>query len=193
LYGVYRFRFRLRQGFGRTTWRIHSSSLDVTMDDTEREFEYKPRWTTILACGVFFGLCAVVLGIKAANNDRGLIINGIIELGPDGATLFYWVLTTSSIGFVAVAILIAYHRLTYRQRLAFGVSSLIGPTSRWSRQEREIAYRDIRELSTITISGQRFLYITHLGGKYTIAASLLPSKAAFEEVCELLATKVREL
>jgi hypothetical protein len=165
----------------------------LLVSNIEREFEYKPRWTTILACGAFFSLCAVVLGIKAANNGGGLLINGIIELGPAGATIFYWVLTAGSVGFVAAAVLIAYHRLMYRQRLAFSQSALIGPASRWSQQEREIAYRDICELSTVTVSGQRFLYITHLGGKYTISASLLPSKAAFEEICELLAEKVREL
>jgi hypothetical protein len=163
------------------------------VNEIEREFAYHPKWTTILACAGFFGLAAVVLGIKAANNDRGLIINGIVELGPEGATVFYWVLTAASMGFVAAAVLIAYHRLTYRQRLAFGRSALIVPAWRWSRQEKEIAYQDIRELSTATISGQRFLNITHRGGKFTITASLLPSKAAFEEVRELLAAKIRDL
>lgn len=163
------------------------------MNDIEREFEYEPTWTTIMMCSACISVCAAVLGIKAANNDRGLIINGIIELEPSGATIFYWILTACSIGFVAAAVIMVYHRLTYRQRLAFGRSALIGPTSRWSREEMEIAYRDIHELSTVTIGGQRFLYITHQGGKYTVTASLLPSKAAFEEVCELLAAKVREL
>ena len=39
-----------------------------------------------------------------------------------------------------------------------------------------------------------FLLLQRLqdGGKYTITASLLPSKVAFEEVYELLAAKVRE-
>jgi histidinol phosphatase-like PHP family hydrolase len=61
-----------------------------------------------------------------------------------------------------------------------------------SREEKEIAYRDISELTEATISGQRFLYIMHPGGEFTIAASMLPSKAAFAEVCELLARRIRE-
>jgi hypothetical protein len=158
----------------------------------EREYEYRPKWTTIAFCGLFFGLCAVVLGFKAAGNDRGVIINRVIELSPDWATGFYWVLTALSVGFVVIAAFFAYCRLTFRQRLAFGSAVMTVPASRWSRDEKEIAYRDIQALSEATISGQRFLYITHAGGKYTVIASMLPSKAAFAEVCELLAARVQD-
>jgi hypothetical protein len=162
------------------------------MSGDDREYDYKPKWTLIVCCAIFFGLGAVVLGSKAANNDRGLIINHVIELGPDNAMIFYWTLTACGIGFVAIAALLAYHRLAYQQRLAFGPAALIVPVSRWSRAEKEIAYRDIRELSRVTVNGQRFLYVMHLGGKHTIAASMLPSREAFEEICELLAARVRE-
>jgi hypothetical protein len=162
------------------------------MADVEREYAYRPKWSLIAFCAAFFGLCAVVLGSKAANNDRGVIISRIIELDPDGATAFYWALTAGSGAFVAVAAFLAYHRLAYRQRLAFASATLIVPASRWSRFEKMIAYRDIRELSERSISGQRFLDIVHVGGKYTINAAMLSSQVAFEEVRRLLAAKVRE-
>jgi hypothetical protein len=164
---------------------------EENMESMEREYEYKPKWTLILFCALFFGLCAVVLGVKAARNDRGLIINGLFELGPGGATTFYWVLCAGGVGFVVLVAFLAYHRLRFRQRLAFGPAAVTVPVSRWSAQEKEIAYRDISALSTAQISGQRFLYITHPGGRYTITASMLPSKAAFAEVCALLEDKVR--
>jgi len=108
----------------------------------ELEFEYRPKRTAIVLSGGFFGLCAAVLGATAANNDRGVIINRIIELDPEGATTFYWVLTALSGGFVALAAFLAYHRLTSRQRIAFGPAALTVPASRWSRAEKEFAYRD---------------------------------------------------
>jgi hypothetical protein len=37
----------------------------------------------------------------------------------------------------------------------------------------------------------RFLNVTHTGGEQRIAAAELPCQAAFEEVCELLAARVR--
>ena len=162
------------------------------MGDGEREYEYKPKWTVIVFCVAFCGSCAVVLGFKAANNERGVTINHLIELGPDGATAFFWSLTACSCGFVAIAVHLAYHRIAFRQRLAFGPASLTVPVSRWSHVEKEIAYSDIKELTERTISGQRFLYVTHPGGKYTITAAMLPSRAVFDEVCELLAARVRE-
>jgi hypothetical protein len=157
----------------------------------EREYQYRPRWTTVVFCAVVFGLGAVVLGWKAATNDRGLIINPVIRLGPDGATAFYWALAALGGGFVAVAGLLVYHRVTFRQRLVFGPSALIGPASRWSRQQTEIAYRDIPGLSETAVSGQQFVHVRHAGGKDTITASMLPSKAAYAEVCEPLAALVR--
>lgn len=54
------------------------------MDGDVREYEYRPKLTMILLSTAFFGLCTVVLCVKAANNDRGVIINGIVELGPMG-------------------------------------------------------------------------------------------------------------
>ncbi len=157
-----------------------------------REYEYKPRWKPIVLGIAFFGLAAVFLGSEAACNDRGLIINRFIELGPEGATVFYWVLTACSVGFVAIGVLLAHHRTAYQQRLVFGTAAVTVPASRWSREEKVIVYREIRKLSTATVGSQWFLYVLHPSGRYTITASMLPSTESFEEVCELLAAKVQE-
>jgi hypothetical protein len=91
--------------------------------DTREYDDTRPKWPTIVLCAGFFGLSAAVLGAKAANNDRGLIINHVIELGPEGATTFYWALTALSVGFVAISAFMACHRLGYRRRLAVGPAS----------------------------------------------------------------------
>jgi hypothetical protein len=162
----------------------------LASDPPEREYPYRPRWTVIVFTGVFFGACALVLGERAVDNRRGLIINGIIELGPDGATGFYYVLSALSVGFVIVSAFLAYHRLTFQQRLVFGTAAMTVPVSRWSRATQQIAYRDIQRMSGAVISGQTFLYVDHVGGRFTIVASMLPSQAEFEEVRALLAAKM---
>ncbi|MGL4462829.1 MAG: hypothetical protein ACRC1K_11820 [Planctomycetia bacterium] len=162
------------------------------MDGVERQYDYRPKATTIVLGAAFFSFCALILCIKAANNDRGLVVKRIVELGPDGATAFYWFLAACSGGFVALAALLAIQRLSIRQRLAFGSTAFSAPASLWSRENMEIAYRDVLALSVTTIGGQRFLYVTHRGGKSVVNASMLPSKAAFAEVCELLAAKTDE-
>lgn len=160
------------------------------MDGDPREYKYRPKWTMIVLCAAFFGWCAAVLGTAAANNYSGANILHI-ELGPDGATTFYWVVTAISGGFVAMAAFLAYHRVTFQQRLVFNPAAMTVPASWWSREEKEIAYRDIVTLSEARIYWQRFLYVTHPGGKYAIRAFMLPSKAAFAEVRVLLAAKVQ--
>jgi hypothetical protein len=42
------------------------------------------------------------------------------------------------------------------------------------------------------MNGQRFLYVMHAGGKYTITASWLSSESAFEELCQALEARVSE-
>jgi len=162
------------------------------MSIVEREYEYKPKWALILLCSGFFGICAVVLGLKAFKNDRGLNISGILELSPENAKGFYWVLCWLSVGFVVAAGVLAVTRLWLRQRVAFTQSSILLPRSRWSSEEIVIDYEAITGLSTSAVAGQRFLHLRHRGGKQTITASLLPSKAAFEEVCELLTARVSQ-
>jgi hypothetical protein len=148
----------------------------------ERQYDYKPKWTVIVLCGVFFGACALVLGVKANGNERGLIINGIIELSPDGATTLYWVLTALSIGFVIVAGLLAVIRLTLHQRIVLAEACLTVPRSRWSGEEVTVPFADIVELSASEVSGQRFLKIVYKGGKFTLTASMLPRKGDFDEI-----------
>ncbi len=84
----------------------------------------------------------------------------------------------------------AYLRLTVTQRIALGPKALTVPASRWSADETEIAYAAIAGLSEAKLNGQRFLHIDHIGGRFTLTASLLPSKAAFDEVRDAITAEV---
>jgi hypothetical protein len=159
------------------------------MNGIEREYEYRSHFALIIGCALFFGLGAIVLAAKAATNDHGVIINSVVRvtLGPVGATVFYWFLSLfSTLLFLAI---LRFHRVIFRQRLAFGPATLIVPVSRWNTKEKEIAYQDIEEISTTQVSGRWVLDIHHRGGKFTIAASMLSSREAFDELRELLAAK----
>jgi len=162
----------------------------MTGESPEREFPYRPRWTAIVLGGSFFAVCALFLGHRASTNTRGLILEGFIRLDPEQARVFYGVLAALAVGFVIASCFLAFHRLTFEQRLTFGPTAMTVPASRWSRATKQIAYRDIRQLSLATVSGQTFLYVHHVGGKFTIVASMLPSRETFDEVRALLAAKL---
>ena len=147
-----------------------------------RQYDYQPKWTIILLCAFFFGGCALILGAKANGNDHGLIINGIIELSADSATVFYWVLAALSIGFVVTAGFLAIVRLTVRQRIALSVTSITIPRSRWSSEEIAVPFGEIVELSASQVTGQRFLTIVYNAGKFTLNASMLARKEDFEDI-----------
>lgn len=159
------------------------------MNVIERKFEYKSHFVLITVCALFFGLGTFLLAAKAFTNDRGVIINGPLrmDLGPAGATVFYWILCSFSV-LLCVAIL-AFHRVIFGQRITFGPAALTVPVSRWTTKEKQIAYEDIDELSTRQMGGWWVLNIHHKGGKFTIAASMLSTRPAFDELCELLALK----
>ena len=92
-----------------------------------REFTYTPRWGVMIAGAVFFGICGLVSRAQADSNDRGLIINGIIELSSSSATIFYWVLTWMSFASVAIAALMLVVRVLNPQKLVFAESGLYAP------------------------------------------------------------------
>jgi hypothetical protein len=63
----------------------------------------RPYKEAILAL-VFFGACAAFFYVRARNNDRGLILNGVIEMGPEGADWFYAILGILSAGMASIGL-----------------------------------------------------------------------------------------
>lgn len=53
---------------------------------------------------VFFGPCAAFFYHRATTNDRGLILNGLIEMGPEAADWFYAIFGIMSAGFVVMGL-----------------------------------------------------------------------------------------
>lgn len=162
----------------------------VTAHDAEREYPYRPSWPGIVFTVAFFGLVAIFAGMTAAQNDKPLLIKGVIRLETDAATIFLWTATAFCALLFTLSASQVYRRIVYRQRLVLGPTALKLPASDFSSEETEIPFQDIHDLSVAHAYGQRCLYVTHAGGKRRIAASLLASKAAFDEICDLLAAHV---
>jgi hypothetical protein len=131
---------------------------------------------------LFFGACAVFLGMKAAANDRGLIINGLIELSSGGATIFYWVIAATSFVFVAAGVFLTVLGLTLAQRIIVTDSCIVVPKSRFTTELVTVPFDGIQDWSETEVQGHRFLKIMHQEGTFEIVASMLPAKEDLAQI-----------
>lgn len=124
----------------------------------------------MLFATAFFSVCTVALGLAASRNNRGMLIGGVIELGPTGATVFYWVLFTFGVLSVICLVALGYQRLRYRRRIVLGHQSIIVPANGWSAAEKQIDFRDIQTLTAFRLPmfAGRVLNITYIGGRCNI-------------------------
>lgn len=155
-----------------------------------KTYPYNPKATTIILCILLFGACAVMLGWKAAMNDRGLILNGVITLSEYGASVFYWTLATLSVGFVLIGILLTIQRAMGSVSLEISNSAVRLPSGFLKRSITEIDLADVIDLSETTVQGQRFFYLHTAAKKYCLNRALMPSKADYEDAKVLITAAI---
>ncbi len=157
----------------------------------QKEYPYKPRIIFVLGAVLFFGAIAAMFTNEALTNDRGLIINGIITLGPGGATIFYWVMVGACAVFVFGGLWAIIMGLTSDRRLTITEAGIRAPKGGYSKQYMSINFSDMFKVTVQSVNKQRFLTLHHKDGKLSIAQSMLPDKEAFEEVVRMVTQKVK--
>lgn len=130
------------------------------------------------------------MGNVALNNDRGLILNRVIELSQQSATIFYWVITFAALVFVLAGLMILITSLTSNREIIITASSITAPKNGFSKLSITVNYVDITNINTQIVQKTKILNIVHRNGKLSIANSILPNKAAFEELVSQLQIKV---
>ncbi|MEI6398553.1 MAG: hypothetical protein WCO71_07280 [Pseudomonadota bacterium] len=154
-------------------------------------YPYNPKWRAILNCLLFFGACSAFMAYRAFHNTVGLTINGVITLGPAGATVFCWVVAAGGAGFLLLALLLTFRRIASPQVFELGTDALVLPHGFLQRQPTRIAYSDIQGLSEVQVYRQTFLYVTVAGRKFTIIASAFPDKDSYLAVRDFLLSHVQ--
>lgn len=154
-----------------------------------KRYPYKQKWWVGPACVVFFGLCAWMFWHKVRQAPRGLIINHAIELSPSSAQTFHWLLFCAALMFVALGLAVSALSFQQERYITLTSRALSAPKSGFSKVVIEVPFQSITSLQVQAVQRQRFLHIHHRAGKLSIAQSMLPSQADFEELCELVAAK----
>ena len=152
------------------------------MADTQiKIYPYKQKKGTLWLCILFFGACTLILGNTAANNDSGVVINGIIRLSPEHGTWFYWTLTVCAAGFVALG-LFALLKSGNDLKITLDELYLRAPKSAFNSRIISIPYKDIKNMKLSAVSQQTFLTIEGAQKKVVIVSNMLPDKEAFDDM-----------
>jgi hypothetical protein len=155
------------------------------------EYRYKPKPWVMLAAMLFFAAAAVFLTMEALTNERGLIIQRVIHLSPQGATITYWCMAVVSAVFAIGGLAGFIAALVSKQYLRLTPTEISAPRFAWSRANTIVRLKEITEISVQAVQNQRFLNLRYAGGKLSITQSFLPSAAAFEELHRALVSRAR--
>ena len=154
-------------------------------------YPYRPQTKRLVFALAFFGLGTPVIAYDAMTNDRGLILDGLIHLSRDNATIFYWALAAACglMTLVGVATLIRSALVT--RTITLTATSLSSPRTIFSSGVFTVSFSDVQSLTVQQIRRQRFLAVRHRGGTLSIPALYLPDARVFEQFCAETELRVR--
>lgn len=151
------------------------------------QYPYETHSGKMLLGGVFSSIGAVVLFYMAKTNNRGLILNHLVEFSPGQATIFYLVLAGLA-GLGAVLGLLAFiGNQGGPKQLTLTETRLTVPSIIFGGSQKVVKVSDIQWLSLVAFKGYRYLYVRHSSGKIRINEECFPSNAAFAELYHALA------
>ncbi len=154
------------------------------------KFGYSARLWMIIPGLLMFSCASYVFTHLAINNDRGLLINGIIHLNSIGASVLYASIGAISALYVPLGVLSAY-RLIYNKnpKLSFYENHIFIPQIGLT-PERKILYHSILAFYEIEMYGHRILEIQVNEGKVArISGTHLSKSEDFDRIVRELRLK----
>ncbi len=162
-------------------------------DSIEREYRYRHRLYFLWSATTFFGLMSGLAVYFALTNSDPVYLQGVLEFPAALANIGSWFAGALFACLFAWGLVFVIQALTRRQRIALTSSALLVPKGFWSSGDQAIPYHDIVELVPHTEPDRSLaLIVRHRQGKFPISESLLPSKAAFQELWGALAGRVAD-
>lgn len=154
-------------------------------------FDYKPKPWTMLIAVLFFGACGAGIGQMARTNDVGLVINHIIHLGPQGATIFYWALALASLAFVIAGFYGIWLALTSDNKLRVTAESVSIDKFGFRKRPVNLRFTDVNAMQHVKVSRQDFVRLQHTTGKLELARSMFANGEEFERCMDMIADRIR--
>jgi hypothetical protein len=163
------------------------------MSEIEREYEYRPKRIIVIGGALVCAVGTVFMVTAAMTNERGLIINRIIELDSGQANALFWALAALFfVGLVVTGIVMPSRRKS-PQRIAFTADYLIAPKPGLWRREVVIDYANITKVDITAFPQirERLLEIRYTDGRVTLSAGMLPNKSDLDEVYAEITSRMK--
>ena len=150
----------------------------------DSKYIYRPNWKFFLLILLFFGVCAGSFVHLALTNSVGAIINHLIVLSTDQATILYWVFAFFSTGFACSGIAGLYVRFFTEAAFIVITSDFVRIPKLFFKKERTLYYSDITDIKEYSIKGTLLIEI-HTGAiKSSISNRMLESNEQYEKMKE---------
>ncbi len=157
---------------------------------SEARFRYKPRFVFFSLSTLFFGGFGWACAYFAQTNDRGAILNGVLELSAATLSMISWSLVAVSGLVILFNVCCLCVGFTTKREVVVTESGIVAPKSGASRQLVSVGFADISNVQMVSVQKQRFLTIHHPGGKLTIPQNMLANRQAFDELTAAVAANV---
>ncbi|HET6628379.1 MAG TPA: hypothetical protein VFG91_01260 [Woeseiaceae bacterium] len=157
--------------------------------DIEKVYPYVMRWWQIVVLIVLGAVLGVFATDTALHNDVGLIINGVVELGVGGATVFWWCLAGIMWLLPVLGLVGIIDKLKGGNRVAITAEGVFLPNPFWRKGEAYFSYKSVRDLTITTMKKARFLTIKTAGKNYTIVSNRFSRPEEFDEIIRTVADR----
>jgi hypothetical protein len=117
---------------------------------------------------LFFGISGLALAYASATNRRGLIIDGIIRLSPDGASTFYLVACALCFAFVGYIIFYVLPQMFISRTIILIRDSITLPGPGLDKAHYRLTPAEIVSAKVTVFRRQRFLKIYTAERNYSI-------------------------
>lgn len=148
------------------------------------QYEYGAKIKLALMGILFFGIIGAFLVFQGMENEKGLIINHMIELSPNEASGLYFLLSGASFLFAALAL------AAMAQSLFQGKTFLIIYPDRFTvpkslfQKEKNVYFSSIKAVKAQNVSGTKTLTFQSDDGKVCISNRSFKNEAFYQEAIE---------
>lgn len=134
----------------------------------------------VLLIPVIAGL-ALFMAHLGMTNDRGLILFHSIELDVENAKIFYWCMS-AILGLSAGACLVAViTQLNAGDATVLRITDdgFTIPVGFFEKRMEFVRYSDVTKLTMMSVQGQNYMVIRHMGGKISLQQQSMENEQSF--------------